>query len=770
MTSLDPRIEEDVRKKLEVALGNKTALSKPAIDASLAAFRDRFGPDRFQSLSPVELLQIIHSQGDKSGLVYWLEFKNDEEFPGRRFGSISGGSSHKYGIFRRKDTQQWVKGSPQKEETISEAEAIAITRRHFDQLLAGIDLLEKLPLGADDKAYELLQDQLAERAPDISGVAWAHKYWSLLFPEKLDDYHNHDFQRYHLIKLLQLPPERRGLYVAAGRYARLSAELGWPMQNLGAALNQRDGPPSTYWAVATNQSYSGNLWNAMRDGKFIAMGPSTLGDLSEFIGNEEVRLPIQKRLEAQSPADPKNAARQAKDLRNLIKRAEEQNIVVALDGRRVQGVGRITGEYRFDRDAQPLVPHRRPVRWISTDAWDLPMVDDGPGAFRELGKHEENLVEIEKRLLQTPSIAPPITPQQPPEKRPPLPIALDGIPGRIQTALDRKGQVILYGPPGTGKTYWARSAALDLAAIASFGRRFSDLSDPQKAEIRGTHSAPGLVSVCTFHPAYGYEDFIEGFRPLNSDSGQLVFELRDGIFKRICADARRAPQRKFILMIDEINRGDIPRIFGELLTLLELDKREQALSLSVSGESFNVPRNVCVIGTMNTADRSIALLDTALRRRFGFIELMPDYEILGTTSIGGRLPLGPWLSALNDRIREHLGHDGRNLQIGHAYFLDGGRPVASASHFARILFDDIVPLLQEYCYENFSLMEKILGKDLVDLATQRMKKHLFDPGELDALLVALLEPTPDILTLTTARDALAVSGDVDEDDAKGSET
>ncbi len=179
--------------------------------------------------------------------------------------------------------------------------------------------------------------------------------------------------------------------------------------------------------------------------------------------------------------------------------------------------------------------------------------------------------------------------------------------------------------------------------------------------MEGNAKEPGLVRSCTFHPAYGYEDFLEGFRPHSNQEGNLIFQLRDGIFKQICSDARKKPHQKFFLLVDEINRRDIPRIFGELLTLLELDKRGITVNLPVSQESFSVPANLFLIGTMNTADRSIALLDTALRRRFGFVELMPDTSVFGSASVEGSIPLGPWLSALNDRIREHLGRDSRNL-------------------------------------------------------------------------------------------------------------
>jgi 5-methylcytosine-specific restriction enzyme B len=276
--------------------------------------------------------------------------------------------------------------------------------------------------------------------------------------------------------------------------------------------------------------------------------------------------------------------------------------------------------------------------------------------------------------------------------------------------LDRKGQAILYGPPGTGKTYWARKAAFDLAALKAFGELFDELSPEERIELEGTATTPGLVRLCTFHPAYGYEDFLEGFRPHTTEAGSLIFQLRDGVFKRICRDALQRQDLNFFLLVDEINRGDIPRIFGELLTLLELDKRGLSVTLPVSQEVFSVPPNLYVIGTMNTADRSIALLDTALRRRFGFVELMPDTSVFGSASIEGSIPVGPWLSALNDRIREHLGRDARNLQIGHAYFLQGGKPVTEFPRFVRILAEDIIPLLKNIAMRTMALWRRFSAK------------------------------------------------------------
>jgi 5-methylcytosine-specific restriction protein B len=318
--------------------------------------------------------------------------------------------------------------------------------------------------------------------------------------------------------------------------------------------------------------------------------------------------------------------------------------------------------------------------------------------------------------------------------------------------------VILYGPPGTGKTYWAEQAAFDLAAHTSFGSPFGQLAEGDRRAITGDGGGSGLVRMCCFHPGYGYEDFIEGYRP-EPANGQIAFRLRDGVFKRLVKDAERAPHQRFFLVVDEINRGDIPRIFGELLTVLEKDKRGTPVVLPVSGEPFRVPPNVFLIGTMNTADRSISLLDAALRRRFGFVELMPDPSVLRGQAVSG-VPLGPWLAALNRRVCENVGRDARNLQVGHSYLMHGGRPLRDLSAFKRALRDDIIPLLEEYCYEDFSALQAILGNGLLDIDNRRIRHDLFEDGKDAELVEALLGPCPEILS---SPEALSSSGPLVEE-------
>jgi len=233
------------------------------------------------------------------------------------------------------------------------------------------------------------------------------------------------------------------------------------------------------------------------------------------------------------------------------------------------------------------------------------------------------------------------------------------------------------------------------------------------------------------------------------------------VFRRLCADASRTPHLDFFLVIDEINRGDVPRIFGELLTLLERDKRGQTITLPASGERFRVPQNVYVVGTMNTADRSIALLDVALRRRFGFVELMPDYSLFQGAAVAG-LPLGPWLDDLNMRVRQLGGGDARNRQIGHAFLLGAKGPITTVEQFSAVMRDDIVPLLEEYCYDDFGQLAEMLGPKLVDVRQQRVRREFFDPGRGADLMDALQRPE-----IATAAAAIAISGppDVLADDA-----
>ena len=307
---------------------------------------------------------------------------------------------------------------------------------------------------------------------------------------------------------------------------------------------------------------------------------------------------------------------------------------------------------------------------------------------------------------------------------------------KLKMLLERKGQVVLYGPPGTGKTHTALVFALNWLA--------SRLAEP-RVDAQATYgttafrdavnalSKSGHLTQVTFHPAYGYEDFIEGFRPVAAvGGGFLNLDLVDGIFKQVCDAAAGHPELPYLVVIDEINRGDIPKIFGELITLLEQDKRGLDTRLALSGRAFQVPPNVYVLGTMNTADRSIRLLDSALRRRFAFQELLPNLDLLDGNTVA-QLDLGLMLRELNRRIVAKLG---RERQVGHSFFLTGGRAISEESELAAVVRTEVLPLLQEYAYDDYPLLAEFLGKAIIDIEHHTLKE-LDDAELVDALYAHL---------------------------------
>ncbi len=738
-------LDRRIQQKLGAAIAAEPSTTERT-EQHVAAFCDRFGPAALASLDGEALLRRMHGRWDedaRQSMVYWLEFKNDDDFPGPSFGSIAGGNAAKFGVYQRDADGAWVIGWPGDASVVPMAEAIAKARRQRDELLAGHAVLAGMePADTSDVAYARLQAEMATVAPDLHGDGWAHKWWFLIHPDRLDGYHAPRLQRFQLFKLLQSPPGGEGTllgsgasrFTCAGRFVALARAFSVPMPTLMTALNRRHGVFHRYWRVGTRDGDSNQLqWPTMRDGGFLSIGwKKQVPDMSEAVRGSatEVKAWVRSKLDESGiysqPAAAATLTRKAGELANCARAMAEGDIVLACDGQTVLGIGRVSGGYEYDGTL--VFPHKRPVEWLSVDSWTLPQKEGYLTSCVELGKYPANVLEIERHLLDSKPLNSTRVPKPDAYKLPPL----DPFIARIEQVLDRKGQVLLYGPPGTGKTFWALRASHELAARRAFGRAYADLRGDDRAKVEGPD---GLVRVCTFHPGYGYEDFMEGLRPEAGSAGHLVFKPRDGTFKRLCADATREQGRTFFLVVDEFNRGDVPRIFGELLTVIEWDKRGTPVLLPVTGKPFAVPRNVHVIGTMNTADRSISLLDAALRRRFGFIELMPSSAALRGHAVGS-LALGPWLDALNARLRKHLKRDARNLQVGHAYLLPH-QPITSVAELARVLRYDVVPLLEEYCYDDFATLQAILGKALVDAEVGRIRDELFDAPETGAFLDAL---------------------------------
>ena len=508
--------------------------------------------------------------------------------------------------------------------------------------------------------------ELVQTLPAIQAKIPSSKYFDIV--EKLRAYLQSDASQLKDFKELSFEAWRYSEQVNQEKKQEKAQE---ERTAKGAAVADEDVETTHYWIYSPGDSAA--IWDECYDNGIMAIGWDPIGDLSVFGSKDEMKQAMKEKIDPSKPY--KNAAHATWQFVHDMKPGD---VIFAKKGMHlVIGRGVVESGYEFDPTRNHYKNVRR-VKWTHKGEWQHP----GQAVMKTLTDITSYTDYVEK--LNALFVSDSLDDEEPPVMEYPTydaeefleEVFMDEDSYETLVALVRnKKNVILQGAPGVGKTFAAKRLAYSMMGVKD----------------------PNRVMMVQFHQSYAYEDFIMGFRP--SENG---FELKRGAFYTFCKEAEIDSDNEYFFIIDEINRGNLSKIFGELFMLIESDKRGVELQLLYSDEKFSVPSNVYIIGMMNTADRSLAMLDYALRRRFAFFEMKPGFETDGFREYRMGLASEKFDRLINcvDNLNAAIAADeslGEGFCIGHSYFCNLKKATDQA--LSGIVEYELIPLLKEYWFD-----------------------------------------------------------------------
>ena len=668
------------------------------IEQARKNFLDLYSVDKLKALTDDTILDtIFYTEGDNTNcLCYYLERNTDCR---NYFGSILGGYSFKFGLFKKKSNGLWYSGSSNNPIVLSDSAALDRGKQIRDALIKGVEIIQETELNTIED-YEKLEQELKSKVGErFYSLAWFHKYFSIICPDKLSGYHNAEWQK-HILYSFGIKPSEY-YYVRSGQIAMIENYASMRYRQFYAAHVEWFGNPKSFYRIGTTKG-GNSVFDEWVTKNIVGIGWNNIGSLDECLKDKSIDKDkvANKLSETYYQDDKKTASRKAGEL-VLFYETNDNSIFVAANGENLLGLVDNLGEYEFDTST--------PMAHVKSGTWHMVFDKDEKLPNKKEGlqtscyqiKDDDNLLYLYDKYYNAQEIETEVNNGNEDSND------MDDLKTCLEVVREpRKDKLypvdfIIYGAPGTGKTYSTAEYALGIIENRPVDLSYKD--DVERTKTMNAYKkliSDGQVVFTTFHQSYGYEEFIQGLRP-DIKSDKMSFKKVDGIFKRIADKALNDLNHNYVIIIDEINRANISKVFGELITLIEEDKRwgeiNQLCVTLQSGDVFAVPNNLYIVGTMNSADKSISLIDAALRRRFEFVEQKPQPELIRDPQ------LKKVFMSINSSLVDEL--ESADLLVGHSYFM-----YKSITDLETILNNSIIPLLYEYFYDNKKKVASVLNK------------------------------------------------------------